>query len=110
MYLGDIAAELVVVLTGPLQVQPVGPELAGGRGHERARALGRRHLVQGLVGAGQPVRVPAVLGVAEVEDKNIAVAVEAGHRYSFGRYLRSCRGLTAIMPPRRRRRGGWWRG
>jgi hypothetical protein len=31
--------------------------------------------------------VPAVLGVAEVEDKNVAVAVEAGHGYSFGRYL-----------------------
>src|SRR5699024_11151 len=70
----------VGVVHEPVQVQAVGVELAGGRGDQGARALCVLHLFQGAVDRTDPVGVEAVLPLPEIEDEDVVVAFQCGHR------------------------------
>lgn len=79
----DVVLVLVGVGEQPVQVEPVGVELAGGGGDQGPGAFRLLHLVERGTDGGEPVGVEAVLPVSEVEDEDVVVTVERGHGDSF---------------------------
>src|SRR5699024_1459894 len=85
----------------PVQVQAVGVELSGGGGDQGPGGRGVFGLVQGGVDRGDPVRVEAVLVLAQVQDEDLVVVVECGHGVPCrgGRFsLRGCSGRWWFVP------------
>ncbi len=82
----DVVPVLFGVGEQPVQVEPVGVELAGGCGDQGAGAFGLLHLIERGADRGEPVGVEAVLSVSEVEDEHVVLTVERDHGDSFELY------------------------
>jgi hypothetical protein len=73
-------ADQLLVGGHPLEVEPVRPDLAARRRHERARRRRRLDLIEASLDRVERVVVEAVLAAAEVEHEDLALARQAGKR------------------------------
>src|SRR4029078_12739621 len=76
----DERLHLILVLAEPVEVEPVRPDLPARCRDQRTRLRLRGDLVECVDDRAHPVRVEAVLVVAEVKDPDVTVVVELWHR------------------------------
>ncbi len=88
---------LAGVRAHPLEVEPVGPDLARGGRDQRTWLRRRSDFVEERGDGADPVGVEAVLVVAEVQHVDIAVAIQGGHaRQPMGTELADVCAMTNV--------------